>query len=240
MVKTSFPNPPDTTVKEICSENRQLMPNSYLLLTTTPETIAYQYESSAKNFLKMNSFPSYPNGGAAAVLYYDDRIIDIMSYSEDMHYPLLTTTKGVSLERVSPDISSLDVKNWQSAAAPLYGTPGYKNSVFIENTEETDDVEIIPPVFSPDNDGFDDITTIRLTSYCSNCSIKIVVFSSTGSFINNLVNCQNIGHQSLFVWDGRDENGKIVPTGIYILYLEIIDLQGNMRTMKKSVVVASK
>ena len=240
VVKTSFPSPPDTTVKRICEENRLLLPHEYLLLTKTPDEIASQYECSADNFIKMESFPSYPNDGAKAVLYYDDEIIDIMSYDDDSHYPLLTVTKGVSLERVNPDFSSSDPDNWHSAAAPLYGTPGYKNSVFLENPGDNAEVVVFPPVFSPDNDGFDDVTTINLTSFSSDYSASVLVLNSHGGFINNLVHGQNIGHQSLFVWNGTDENGNIVPVGIYIIYIELFDTQGVAKRLKKTVVVACK
>ena len=239
-VKSSFPNPPDTTVKSICSENRLLLPGEFLLLTTTPEAIASQYECGMDRFLQMASFPSYPNDGATVLLLYNSEIIDFMSYSDDSHYPLLTTTKGVSLERISPNISSMDSENWHSAAAPLYGTPGYVNSVFIdENSSETnDEVEIFPSVFSPDNDGFDDVTTINLTAYNNDYTVKISVFDSHGVYINSLVHGQNIGHQNLFVWNGADQNGNIVPMGIYVVYIELFDLQGVIKRIKKAVVVA--
>ena len=240
VVKSSFPNPPDTTIKEICSENRQLLPREYLLLTTTPEITGSQYECSTDNFITMKSFPSYPNSGAAAVLYYDDKVIDFMSYSEDYHYPLLTETKGVSLERVNPDISSADKDNWHSAAAPLYGTPGYQNSVFVENAEETANVEIFPSVFSPDGDGFNDVTTINLSSFECGYSAKIIIFDSQGRFVRNIVNCQTIASQSVFVWNGLDEKGRIAPPGIYVVFVEVFDIQGDIKRFKKAVVVASK
>lgn len=240
VVKTTFPNPPDTTLKTVCKENRLLLPGKYLLLTTTPDEISSQYECPGENFIRMESFPSYPNDGASVVLYHDDKIIDFMSYSSDSHYPLLTVTKGVSLERVSPYISSLDSENWHSAAAPLYGTPGYQNSVFIENQEDTGQVEINPSVFSPDGDGFDDVTTVKLSSFGSDCTVKIMIFDAQGRFIKTLVNCESIACQSLFVWNGLDENGQIVPMGIYIVYVEVFDTQGNIERFKKIVVVAGK
>ena len=240
MIKQIFPNPPDTTIKEICAENRQLLPNSYLLLTTTPEEIGYQYECSTENFITMKSFPSYPNSGAAALLYFGKHIIDFMSYSEDSHYPLLTETKGVSLERVSPYICSDDSENWHSAAAPLYGTPGYQNSVFVENEGEKAGVEINPPVFSPDGDGFDDVTTINLADFESGYTAKIMIFDHNGRLVRNLVNCQNIANQSSFVWNGLDENGGISPVGIYVVFVEVFDIQGDIKRFKKAVVVASK
>ena len=240
VVKTSFPNPPDTTVKTICSDGRQLMPDSYLLLTTTPQVIGHQYECPIDNFIKMKSFPSYPNNGATVVLYYNGDIIDFMVYSEDLHYPLLTETKGVSLERVSMNVSSSDSENWHSAAAPLYGTPGYQNSVFIDKQEDSADIGIFPQVFSPDGDGFDDVTTINLSVFEIGCTAKILVFNSNGRLVRNLVNCQNTASQNCFLWNGLDDNGKIVPTGIYVVFVELFDIQGDIKRFKKAVVVACK
>ena len=240
MIKETFPNPPDTTIKTITAENRQIMPQQYVLLTTTPDEIGRQYECETRNFLGMSSFPSYPNSGAAAVLYFRDTIIDMMRYSEDLHYPLLTVTKGVSLERVSPDISSLDPDNWHSAAAPLYGTPGYRNSVFVDNPENTATVDMIPPVFSPDGDGFDDVTTVNLSDFDVGYTAKITVFDSQGRFVRDLVNCQSIANQSRFVWNGCDDNGRVVPAGIYVVFVEVFDTQGNIKRFKKAVVVAVK
>ena len=240
VVKTSFPNPPDTTIKNICSENRQLLPGHYALLTTKPSAIAEQYECSTDNFIIMESFPSYPNSGATALLLFDGEIIDCMSYTDKSHYPLLAETKGVSLERISPSIISSDPENWHSSMSPLHGTPGYQNSVFIENEDVTADVEIIPPVFSPDGDSFDDVTTINLSDIGNGYTAKIHIFDSRGRLVKTLVNCKNIADQSRFVWNGLDDNGNIVPIGIYVVFVEVFDLQGDIKRFKKAVVVAGK
>lgn len=240
VVKTSFPNPPDTTIKTVCTENRQLLPGQYALLTTKPLTIAEQYECSSDNFITMESFPSYPNSGAKALLLFEGDIIDCMSYTEKSHYPLLAETKGVSLERVSPSITSDDPENWHSSMSSLHGTPGYQNSVFIENEDITADVEIIPPVFSPDGDGFDDVTTINLSDIGNDYTAKIHVFDSRGRPVKTLVNCKNIANQSRFVWNGLDDNGNVVPIGIYVVFVELFDLQGDIKRFKKAVVVAAK
>jgi hypothetical protein len=240
VVKTSFPNPPDTTIKTVCTENRQLLPGQYALLTTKPLTIAEQYECSSDNFVTMESFPSYPNSGATALLLFEGDIIDCMSYTEKSHYPLLAEIKGVSLERVSPSITSDDPENWHSSMSSLHGTPGYQNSVFIENEDITAEVEIIPPVFSPDGDGFDDVTTINLSDIGNDYTAKIHVFDSRGRPVKTLVNCKNIASQSRFVWNGLDDNGNVVPIGIYVVFVELFDLQGDIKRFKKAVVVAAK
>ena len=240
VVKISFPNPPDTTIKNICYENRQLLPGHYALLTTKPSEIAEQYECSDDNFIEMQSFPSYPNSGATALLISDGVIIDNMSYTEKSHYPLLVETKGVSLERVSPSITSDDPENWHSSMSQLFGTPGYQNSVFIENEDVAADVEIIPPVFSPDGDAYDDVTTINLNDIGNGYTAKIIIYDSRGKPVKTLVNCKNIADQSRFLWNGLDDNGNIVPIGIYVVFVEVFDLQGHIKHFKKAVVVAAK
>ena len=240
MIRESFPNPPDTTVKSICTEHRQLLPAQYVVLTTTPDEIGEQYECTAGNFLAMTSFPSYPNSGAAAVLYHRTRIVDLMHYSDDAHYPLLVVTKGVSLERVSPDVASDNPANWHSAAAPLYGTPGYRNSVFVEATVDEADVSVYPSIFSPDGDGYDDVTTVNLSDFGNDYTARITVFDSQGKFVKTLVNNQNIGNQNRFVWNGLDDGGNVVPVGIYVVFVEVFDTQGDVKRFKKAVVVAAK
>lgn len=240
MVKTTFPNPPDTTIKSICSEHRQLLPEQYVLLTTTPSEIGIQYDCSTDNYLAMSSFPSYPNDGATAVILSNGIIIDEMSYSDKSHYPLLSVTKGVALERVNPDISSDDPANWHSAAFPKYGTPGFQNSVFIDNKADGTDVEIIPAVFSPDGDGLDDVTIINLNGFGIDYTAKITIFDSQGKFVRNLINCENIGDFNSFIWNGEDENGQIAPLGIYVVFVEVFDTHGDVKSFKKAVVLASK
>lgn len=240
VVKSSFPNPPDTTIKNVCIENRQLLPGHYALLTTKPLEIAAQYECQSDNFVEMESFPSYPNSGATALLLFDGEIIDFMTYTDKSHYPLLVETKGVSLERVSPSIAGDDPENWHSSMSPLHGTPGYQNSVFIENEDVSADIEIVPPVFSPDGDGYDDITIINLSNIGNGYTAKIHIYDSRGRPVKTLVNCKNIADQSHFVWNGLDENGNIVPIGIYVVFIEVFDLQGDIKRFKKAVVVAAK
>ena len=136
-IKISFPNPADTTLKEIINESRYLLPHSYTLLSTDSEIVKYQYDIKDKddnNFIEVISFPSLPNTeGRVVICDKASTIIDEMYYSEKMHYELLTVTQGVSLERISFEKSSLDESNWHSASFNYnYGTPGYKNSMALK------------------------------------------------------------------------------------------------------------
>lgn len=232
VIKYTFPNPPDTTLMQICNENRLFLPYSFVLLTTTVKEIAEQYECQTDNFIEMQGFPQYPNSEATVILTHNSQAIDAIGYSEKDHYPLLTETKGVSLERIGD--------GWHSAAAPLYGTPGSKNSSSVENKEIDDEIEVIPKIFSPDNDGFDDITTINYKFNETGFTININIFDSEGRFMKRVAdNClaATVGY---FVWDGLDANGHVVPPGIYVVLTEIFDLQGVVKRFKNAVVVVTR
>lgn len=245
-IKKSFPNPPDTTLKEIISESRYLLPHSYILLSTDSEIIKYQYDikdDHDNNFLEVISFPSLPNTeGRVVICDKTSKIIDEMYYSEKMHYELLTVTQGVSLERISFEKSSLDENNWHSASFNYnYGTPGYKNSMAVDSKSEVseNEIDIIPEIFSPNGDAYDDICGIYYNLDKNEYSINIKVFNSNGLLIRNLLNNNLTNNQDVIYWDGCNDNNRIVEAGIYIIMTEIFDLEGNVKRFKNVVTVAN-
>ena len=245
-IKKSFPNPPDTTLKEIISESRYLLPHSYILLSTDSEIVKYQYDikdDHDNNFLEVISFPSLPNTeGRVVICDKTSKIIDEMYYSEKMHYELLTVTQGVSLERISFEKSSLDENNWHSASFNYnYGTPGYKNSMAVDSKSEVseNEIDIIPEIFSPNGDAYDDICGIYYNLDKNEYSINIKVFNSNGLLIRNLLNNNLTNNQDVIYWDGCNDNNRIVEAGIYIIMTEIFDLEGNVKRFKNVVTVAN-
>ena len=164
-----------------------------------------------------------------------------MYYSEKMHYELLTVTQGVSLERISFEKSSLDESNWHSASFNYnYGTPGYKNSMAADSKNEVseNEIDIIPEIFSPNVDAYDDICSIYYNLDKNGYSINIKVFNSNGLLVRNLLNNNLTNSQDVIYWDGCDDNNRIVEAGIYIIMIEIFDLEGNVKRFKKVATVA--
>jgi hypothetical protein len=87
-------------------------------------------------------------------------MIDQFSYNDNMHFALLNSVDGISLERLDFNRPSDDVTNWHSAAESVnFASPGYQNSQYIP-VENTGSVSIDPNVFSPDNDGYQDVINI--------------------------------------------------------------------------------
>lgn len=243
-IKESFPNPPDTTLKEICNESRILLPHSYIVLSLDQEIIKEQYDPYPvpDSFLDVTSFPSLPNEeGHIIICDRNKTSIDEMKYSDKMHYDLLSITQGVALERISFENSSLDINNWHSASFNFnYGTPGYENSMATNINADAyeNEITIIPEIFSPDGDAYNDICSICYNLDDNGYSLNIKIFNSNGLLIRNLFNNSLVNNEGAVYWDGNDDNNHRVSTGIYIIQTEIFNLKGNVKRMRNVVVVA--
>lgn len=242
VIKERFPNPADTTLKEISENNRLFLPHSYLLLSTDGMLVADQYQCTPNDYIDMKTFPSFPNsGGIVLLMSRDGVVVDQMEYDESMHYPLLKETQGVSLERVSWELPSNQPDNWHSAAeAVRFGTPGYANSMTQAKPEAQGEVSVAPEVFSPDGDGLDDHSMVSYTLEKVGCTLNVYVFSVEGCLVRHLVKGELVGQEGGFAWNGLDEKGNRVPLGLYVIVTEVLDLQGTVRHYKNAVAVASR
>ena len=244
VIKESFPNPADTTLKPITEDSRLFLPKSYLLLSTDAFTVGQQYACEIMDYVDMESFPSYPNSGGAVLLMSRQGItIDQMTYDEKMHYPLLKETKGVSLERISWEAPSDQPDNWHSAVEAVhFGTPGYANSMMaLELTEQAyNPINITPAVFSPDGDGFDDNCVMSYAFDEAGFTMNVYVFNVEGQMVRHLAKGELIGREGSLVWNGTDNRGNQVSLGLYVAVTEVFDMDGKVKKYKNTVAVVSR
>jgi hypothetical protein len=217
-------------------------PGEYLLLSTNKSIVCTQYSCPSKiNYINMTSMPSLNNSGDVIVIKTaGNTVIDRVAYSEKWHFPLLASTKGVSLERIHFNEPSQKKSNWHSASENSgYGTPGAKNSQFSEG-KGGGTISPFPEVFSPDNDGFQDVIHFNyemdLPGYVGNA----VIYDSRGRRIKNLVQNELLGLEGQFNWDGIMEDGGKAPIGLYILFFEAFHQDGKVVSKKLSFGIAIK
>jgi hypothetical protein len=231
------------TPKEISGEGFLFFPGEYLVLTTDPGVVQSQYFSeNPDGFIKMEGLPSYNNDQGIVVLATKGFIrIDRMEYTESMQYPLLTDFNGVSLERIHYDRPSDDPTNWHSAGEDAgFATPAYQNSQFGMIIETTDPITIDPEIFSPDSDGHEDVLNIyyQFETGGNNCSINI--YDSRGRLVRSLVNNQFLGTRGLFSWDGLTDDNQKAAIGIYVIFVDVFDLEGKRQQYKKTAVLGTR
>ena len=242
VIKESFPNPADATLKEIIADSRLFLPHTYVLLSTNSEIVGQQYDCPTDNFIQMASFPSYANAGGTAVLIgKDGTLVDAVYYSEKMHYPLLKITKGVSLERVAFDHPSMDPNNWHSAAEQVhFGTPGYENSMMQSAEPSNDEISISPDIFSPDGDGYDDACFINYHFDEAGYTMNIYIFNVAGQLVRHLAKGELVGQEGSALWNGLDDNGNRVPIGVYVVVTEVFNFDGKVKKFKNAAVVGTR
>lgn len=222
-----------------------LNPQSYLVLTTDSNDVKNDYPLSMEGrFLQVPSMPSYNNdSGTVYLIAPNDLLIDHFSYDEDMHFPLLNDVDGVSLERLEFDRLSSDVTNWHSAAEDVgFATPGYLNSQSQSTSVNTvaNSITLEPKVFSPDNDGFEDVMNINYNLDTEGYVASIAIFDAHGRLIRWLVQNELLSTSGVLSWDGTTDGSERALIGTYVLFFEVYNLNGQIESFKKACVVAGK
>jgi hypothetical protein len=188
------------------------------------------------------SLPSYPDDeGHAIILNFQGEPIDEVHYIDNWHFSLLPDVQGISLERIDPFKDSNDPLNWHSAASTSgYGTPTYKNSQYRDPQGIAATIKIIPPVFSPDNDGADDIAMVQYKVDEPGYVANIIIFDAAGRLVKTLVRNSLMSTSGYWNWNGLNDRNQPLQAGFYIIVTEIFNSDGKKQRFKNTIVVARR
>lgn len=230
------------SISNIAPDGYLLFPQDYLVLSVNGGLVKSHYTTTnPKGFLDLTSFPTLNISSGTVCLSTSTDIIDLLIYDSKMHFGLLNSTKGVSLERIDFNRPTSDRTNWHSASAVSgYATPAYKNSQYIDAGESDNAVEITPEVFSPDEDGINDVVNINYSFDAPGFVGSITIYDSKGIAIRHLIRSELLGLKGTFSWDGLTDGREKARIGIYILFFEAFDLSGTVKQYKKTCVLGTK
>ena len=237
----------DSIVKKtIAIKDFVIFPNSYLVLADNPIDVQKRYKDSIhyRSYLKYK-LPSWNEKEGKIYLLLNNKALDSLKYTNSFHNPLLANTEGVSLERINPNKPN-DRSNWQSAAATVgYGTPGFRNSQYLEVTPSvltaSEEVFTIPkPTFSPDDDGFEDYLLLHYKSDKAGAFAKVFVFDVKGHLVKKWVDNEPLATEGDLKWDGETDEIIKAPIGIYIIYIELIIPTGEIQIFKKTISLTTR
>lgn len=232
-----------SSIKVLSTVPFYIFPGDYIVETEDADNLALQYlVKNPDHVLLISSPPSFPDDeGTVIALNFQGNVVDEVKYKDDWHFKLIDNAEGVALERIDPAGVSQDAANWTSAASTSgYGTPTYKNSQYKLLSSINAVIAVTPKVFSPDNDGRDDIATIQYKVAEPGYIANITIFDASGRPVRNLVRNGTLGLEGYWNWDGLDDKGLKLPIGTYILFTEIFNLQGKKEKFKNAVVLARK
>ena len=122
-------------IQQVTPESILLFPKDFMVLTSNPLAVKSQYiTTNPDGFITVSSMPSFSDDkGNVIILNTQGAIVDEVKYSDKWHFPLISNTEGVSLERIDYDAPSLQGNFHSGATSFGYGTPGYKNSQYRVN-----------------------------------------------------------------------------------------------------------
>ncbi len=227
----------------ITDDGMLIFPDDYVLLSVNNDKVLnYYYTQNRQGFYQMNALPSYPNdAGVVVLLDTTGLLIDEFAYTDKMQFGLLASTKGVSLERIDPNRSASDRTNWHSAAENVgWATPAYRNSVFSQTPPYKDEIMVEPEAFSPDNDGHNDVLNLHYAFDKPGFTAHVTIFDGAGRSVRRLVKSELLSQSGIISWDGLTDDRHKAPVGIYIIYIEVFDLEGTIHQFRKVCVVSAR
>jgi hypothetical protein len=240
-------------IEAVSGSEKWISAGGYALFYPEPQNVPFKQSRTALFFdltqeignfsLRVNrSTLSLPNGGRKVFLA-DSTLatIDMIEYSQNWHNPNLIDTRGIALERISPDFGSSDPSNWGSSANVRGGTPGSKNSIFQESRIQAAGTGVFlnPNPFSPDGNGFEDTLFINYLFDEPDYLLRIRIYDRYGRLVRNLAEGKNAGFEGTVLWDGRTDRGLKNRIGIYIILVEAYNsTNGRNLIFKETAVIA--
>lgn len=211
---------------------RYVEPNGIVCVSSAPELDSSYYMSRADSKFIAMDMPELNNNGACIVIGSDDNTVhDEFCYDKSMFGELIKNYKNVALERVSANKPTMDRDNWKVASSIVnYGTPGYDNSQ--TNRTETDEGNKKTGFwteydnFSPNNDGYNDVALINYSTGHDDYSANIRIYDMKGKVVRTLYNNIMLSSEGTIEWDGIDDHGSKVDSGMYLIMCEMLSPRG--------------
>jgi len=222
---------------ELASTPLLLQPQEYLVITKSQDLVCTFFECRPTSaFVELSVMPSLANTSGVAVLINNqtNEIIDEFAYNEKMHDAGISNKKGISLERVNFNLPTDDPANWHSASTTSgFGTPGYQNSQYNSNplTGIEEGIAVTYPEISSNN------YTIHYRFNSSGYRCRAYVYDTMGRMVTIIANNELLGSEGDLVWNGKGSSGQTLTAGIYLIYMEVYDTNGIVKTYKKQTVV---
>lgn len=227
-----------TNIKQLSTVPRLWFPDEYIVFTENSRWLQEHYMvKDPASVIELPSLPSLPDDkGTVVVTNLQGKVVDELQYDSKWHFNLISNKEGVALERISYREPSQNNNNWMSAASVVgFGTPGYQNSQLRADIQANGTILVAPSLFSPDNDGFDDMAGIQYQVSEPGYVANITVFDAGGTLVRHLAQSATLGSQGVFRWDGLDDRQRKLPVGVYIVFTELFNRQGKTKKFRNTV-----
>lgn len=226
------------------SVSRLFLPGEYLTFTPDRDYINATFLDVNQALLVEQTLPTLPDDeGNITVASAVGTILDAFDYTEDFHSSLLSPNDGVSLERLRKQAATQDGGNWYSAASSEnFGTPTRPNSQLRDALPEPGDnvFSIVNTTFSPDGDSFEDFLELQYQTDRSGFLARVRILDAQGRLVRTLRQTELLGATGTLRWDGANDDGRKAKAGLYVLFAELVNPDGEVREEKLVGVLAGE
>ncbi len=166
--------------------------------------------------------------------------VDTAVINASWHHPHAPNRKGRSLEKRWPPLSGKNSASWTSSAHITGSTPGAPNSIAIEPTSATANMQAMPSPFSSNPYHANPSTTITWRIPFLQAVARVSVLQPSGTIVADLLNGSFIAGEGGVPWNGTDALGMRVPVGPYVVVLECVDAASNAVYTDRCIVVVGE
>ena len=208
----------------IFPQNTMIEANGYLVLARDVARLTANH-GSIQNILGDFDFGLSSSGDEIRIFNKDNQLIDYVSYSAELPWPLAANGNGPTMELSNPDTDNNDPENWFSAL-DWGGTPGTENGIVYNSNEREDTpnqfnlAQNYPNPFNP-------TTNISFTLPQA-LQVELSVYNMLGQKLNTLVNDRLGAGSHSFTFSADD-----LASGVYIYRI----VAGNQTETKKMVLL---
>lgn len=207
-------------VKSVKVPSFFLRTGEFAILTKDSSVFTAYYPTLTGIIVSVPSLPSFNNDDDVVVLSDSSgRIIDSVHYFSTWHYKGDIDNRGYSLERRSYIGVTTDSNNWSTPLDTIKATPLDVNT--LSNPKVTEPLltaTCTPNPFSPDGDGYNDELVVEITIPSpSEEMISAYLYDLEGTTVATVARDRRIVGRTNLTFDGRSDEGKILPVGLYSL-----------------------
>lgn len=191
--------------------------NEYLVLCRDTNLFAEKFPH-IKNRIGNFEFGLSSSGEKITLQDSDNNDIDEVTYSNAAPWPILASNAGNTIELTDHTLDNNLGTAW-AVSTYNHGSPGIGNSAVVLNVRE--ESHSLPTEFSLSQNypnPFNPTTTINY-SINEKGIVRLQVYNILGQLVRTLVNqTVSAGNYSI-VWDGKNDSGTMVSSGVYIYIL---------------------
>ena len=144
-------------------------------------------------------------------------MIDSVQYDDGDPWPLEPDGNGPTLELINPEYDNTLAVSWASSID--YGSPGMQNTAYLASDVAENIIPETTSMLPAYPNPFNGAVTIPL-ELATPINASIIIYNLLGERITDIpINHLRPGHHTL-VWQGRNQLGHSVGTGIYFVRLQ--------------------